>query len=76
MLRQRGGDGDEEGAMEAYQRSIDGGLAPPEAFKNLGYLCLKAGDKVLAMENFRMYLEAKPEASDRAMIEFYLEETT
>lgn len=76
MLRQRGGDGDEEGAMEAYQRSIDGGLAPPEAFKNLGYLCLKAGDKVLAMENFRMYLEAKPDASDRAMIEFYLEETT
>ncbi len=27
-----------------------------------------------AQENFRKYLEVDPEASDRAMIEFYLEE--
>ena len=60
--------------MDAYLHSIEGGAAPPEAYKNLGYLHLKAEDMEKAQERFREYLELAPDASDRAMIEFYLEE--
>ena len=60
--------------MDAYRHSIEGGSPPPEAYKNLGYLYLKSKDMAEAQESFRKYLELAPEASDRAMIEFYLEE--
>ena len=76
MFRQRGAEGDEQRAMDAYLHSIEGGAAPPEAYKNLGYLHLKSDDIAAAQERFREYLELKPDASDRAMIEFYLEEET
>ena len=60
--------------MDAYRHSIEGGVAPPEAYKNLGYLYLKMGEVVAAQESFRTYLDRDPNASDRAMIEFYIEE--
>jgi len=74
MYRQRNAEGDTGLAIEAYQRSIEVGDPPPEAFKNLGYLYLKVDDIIQARENFREYLESDPDASARAMIEFYLEE--
>ncbi len=74
MFRQRGEDGDRKRAMDAYRHSIEGGAAPPEAYKNLGYLYLKSGDVAAAQKSFRTYLELDPDASDRAMIEFYIEE--
>ncbi len=74
MFRQRGDEGDQKRAMDAYRHSIEGGAAPPEAFKNLGYLYLKASEVDAAQESFRAYLELDPDASDRAMIEFYIEE--
>jgi hypothetical protein len=74
MFRQRGEDGDAELAIAAYRHSIEGGAPPPEAYSNLGYLLLKQGDTSGAQESFRTYLEVNPEADDRAMIEFYLEE--
>lgn len=74
MFRQRGEEGDAKRAMDAYLHSIEGGAAPPEAYKNLGYLHLKARDNEKAQERFREYLEHAPDATDRAMIEFYLEE--
>lgn len=73
-FRQRSEDGDRKLAMDAYRHSIEVGGAPPEAYKNLGYLNLKLGEVEKAQERFRTYLELHPEASDRAMIEFYLEE--
>ena len=75
MFRQRGEPGDDDQAMAAYRHSIEGGKPPPQAYKNLGYLCLKKGQIDEAQENFRHYLELGPDASDRAMIEFYLEES-
>jgi uncharacterized protein HemY len=51
-----------------------GGSAPPEAYKNLGYLYLKTDNLASARENFREYLAREPDASDRAMIEYYLED--
>ena len=74
MFRQRGNDGDRELAMSAYRHSIEGGAPPPLAYKNLGYLYLKAKDVGQAQESFRKYLELDPDASDKAMIEFYLEQ--
>ncbi|MCG8370033.1 MAG: M48 family metalloprotease, partial [Proteobacteria bacterium] len=74
MFRQRGEEGDAELAISAYRHSIELGEPPPEAYSNLGYLLLKCGDLPAAQDSFRAYLEADPEASDRAMIEFYLEE--
>ena len=74
MYRQRGDDGDQDLAMNAYTSAIQSGSAPPEAYKNLGYLHLKKKEMAKAQERFRQYLDANPEASDRAMIEFYLED--
>lgn len=74
MYRQRGEPGDLELAMAAYRKSIEQENVPAAAYKNLGYLYLKTKDLTSAQENFRKYLDADPEASDRAMIEFYLEE--
>jgi predicted Zn-dependent protease len=74
MFRQRAGEGDRELAMAAYRHSIEGGAPPPEAYLNLGYQLWKEGDREAAKENFRTYLELAPEAPDRAMLEFYLEE--
>ena len=74
MYRQRGEEGDNRLAMDAYKKSIEQEKVPAEAYKNLGYLYLKSKDMSSAQANFRKYLEAAPEASDRAMIEFYLED--
>lgn len=74
MYRQRGDEGDQELAVAAYTKSVESNLAPPEAHKNLGYLYLKAKNNQQAKDSFRKYLEINPEASDRAMIEFYLAE--
>lgn len=74
MYRQRGGEGDIDLAIAAYRKSIEQQFVPPESYKNLGYLYLKTKDLQGAQASFRDYLEADPDASDRAMIEFYLEE--
>ena len=74
MYRQRADDGDKDLAGTAYQSAISHGNAPAQAYRNLGYLRLKAEDTAGAQELFRRYLELRPDASDRAMIEFYLEE--
>jgi TolA-binding protein len=74
MFRQRDEEGDKKLAMDSYRHSIEAGTAPPDAYKNLGYLHLKSGDKLAAQVEFRKYLKADPAADDRAMIEFYLEE--
>lgn len=74
MFRQRGQEGDAQNAMNAYRHSIEAGEAPPDAYKNLGYLHMKKGDIAAAQIEFRNYLQADPDADDRAMIDFYLEE--
>ena len=74
MYRQRGNPGDQELAIAAYTKSTEGRLTPPEAHKNLGYLRLKRGEMSEARAQFRQYLDIRPDASDRAMIEFYLED--
>ncbi len=74
MFRQRNESDDVEYAMRAYVAAIESGDTPPEAYKNLAYLHLKRGEVAAARENFRQYLAANPAATDRAMIEYYLED--
>lgn len=74
MYRQRNSDGDLELAMQAYERAIKSDNQVAEAYRNLGYIQLKQDQAQLANAQFRKYLELKPDADDRAMIEFYLEE--
>ena len=72
FYRTRMQEGDVELATEHYNKAIGAGRAPPEAFRDLGYIALKKKELKIAKKNFSLYLEQKPEASDRAMIEFYL----
>ena len=58
--------------MSAYRHSIETGNAPADAYRNLGYLFVKEKDMENARKYFTEFLEREPEASDRAMIEFYL----
>jgi len=74
MFRQRSAEGDAARARDAYAASVATGHPVPEAYRNLGYLYTKAGDRQSARDNFARYLEAAPDADDRGMIEFYLQD--
>jgi len=74
MYRQRGEEGDTALASGAYEASIAAGPAPAAAYRNLGYLRLKEKNIAGAQALFQRYLELRPDADDRAMIEFYLAE--
>jgi predicted Zn-dependent protease len=75
MYRQRQKNGDNELAMAAYILATQGKEPVPDAYLNLGYLLLKKQRISEARSNFRKYLELRPDSDDRAMIEFYLEES-
>jgi len=75
MYRQRDEEGDAAFAREAYSRATQGDEPVPEAYMNLGYINLKEDDLPQAQFNFRKYLDLVPDADDRAMIEFYLQES-
>jgi predicted Zn-dependent protease len=72
MYRQRNHKGDLELSKASYQLATQGKTPLPDAYRNLGYINLKQGNPSLAREQFRRYLELKPDADDRAMIEFYI----
>jgi len=74
MFRQRGSEGDLDAAKDAYLRSISRENPYAPACRNLGYLALKAGDVAAARGYFEQYLALAPEADDREMIKFYLED--
>jgi len=74
MYRQRKAEGDLDRARHAYERAVQSDDTIAEAHRNLGYIQLKLDQPDLARARFRKYLELEPDADDRAMIEFYLEE--
>ena len=74
MYRQRKSEGDFELARQSYERAIQAEDPFADAYRNLGYVHLKLKQPAQAGVHFRKYLELKPDADDRAMIEFYLEE--
>ncbi|MCZ6643949.1 MAG: M48 family metalloprotease [Gammaproteobacteria bacterium] len=70
--RFRGGAGDHEKAIAQYRLAIADEESIARAYKELGYLLYKHGEKEEAKEHFVTYLKKQPDADDREMIEFYL----
>ncbi len=70
--RRRNADGDLGKATASYQTAIGAADAPIAAYRGLGLVALKAGQKDVARDAFAKYLSLAPEANDRAMIQFYL----
>jgi len=70
--RRRNGDGDLGNATASYQAAIVAADTPIAAYRGLGLVALKSGQKDAAREAFARYLSLAPEANDRAMIQFYL----
>jgi predicted Zn-dependent protease len=71
--RVRGGVNDAKLAIAAYRRAIEAENNNPNALRELGYLEYKHGSKETAEGYFRAFLDLVPNASDREMIELYLE---
>ena len=61
-------------AKRSYEAAVLADEPVVDAYRNLGYVNLKQGNKAQAANNFRRYLELDPDADDREMIEFILEE--
>jgi predicted Zn-dependent protease len=72
VYRRRNANGDLERASTAYQAALAAGSAPLAVHRGVGLVALKAGQKEVARDAFEKYLANVPEASDRAMIQFYL----
>jgi predicted Zn-dependent protease len=73
--RRRNGPGDSDNALAAYRQAISLGPdngTPAAAWRGLGLVSMKAGNKATAAEAFKSYLAAAPDAGDRAMVELYL----
>jgi predicted Zn-dependent protease len=73
VYRLRNGDGDAAKAQENYERALAAADAPPEAHRGLGFIHMRGGDQVRADEQFRRYLQLKPDAEDRAIIRSYVQ---
>jgi predicted Zn-dependent protease len=70
--RRRNQAGDAKRAEDTYTEAIACNDAPAQAWRDLGLMAMKAGDKAAAKTDFDTYLSRAPEADDRAMIQFYL----
>jgi Flp pilus assembly protein TadD len=73
VYRLRNGDGDPAKARENYERALAMRDPPPEAHRGLGFIHMRSGDQVRADEQFRQYLQLKPDAEDRAIIRSYVQ---
>jgi predicted Zn-dependent protease len=73
VYRLRNDDGDAAKARDQYERALAAADAPPEAYRGLGLVHMRAGDQVRADDAFRQYLKLKPDADDRAIIRSYVQ---
>lgn len=72
LYRLRGKERDREKTIAAYQKALEYEDAPVETHRALGLLFFKAGEKGKARVAFERYLQHRPNAEDREMIEAYL----
>ena len=72
LHRMRAANGDLERAINFYQQSTRYENAPPEAYRGLGFMHMKNGNRPAAKSAFEKYLALAPEAQDKSMIEFYV----
>lgn len=72
--RQRHGEGDAATASKLYAEAVTHPDAPPAAWREYGLDLKQNGQRAAAAEALRHYLQAVPQAEDRAFIEQYLAE--
>lgn len=72
--RKRNKANDAAAAENAYRGALACPDAPPEAWRGLGLLAMKADRSAEAKEAFTQYRAKLPDATDKAMIDFYLTE--
>lgn len=70
--RKRNEKNDLAAAENAYRGALATPDAPPEAWRGLGLLAMKAGRNAEAKDAFTQYRAKLPDATDKAMIDFYL----
>ena len=70
--RKRNKDGDVALAATAYRSAVSFPDAPAAAWRGLGLMAMKGGDKAGARDDFTNYLAKSPGADDRAMIQYYV----
>ena len=70
--RKRNQTNDLAAAENAYRGALSCPDAPPEAWRGLGLMAMKAGRNAEAKEAFSQYRAKLPDAADKAMIDFYL----
>ena len=70
--RKRNQTNDAVAAENAYRGALACADAPPEAWRGLGLLTMKAGRNADAREAFIQYRAKLPDSADKAMIDFYL----
>ncbi len=74
LYRLRADEGDAVKAIGAYEAALQAGGAPAETHRSLALLYWSQGRKAEARGAFEAYLEANPDADDRAMVESYLQQ--
>ena len=70
--RRRNMKGDAPQAIAAYRTALACTDPPAEAWRGIGLVALKDGDKAQAKDSFTAYRAHAPDAADKAMIDFYL----
>jgi len=70
--RRRNLAGDALYAVAAYRAALACSQPPAEAWRGIGLVTMKEGEKAEAREAFNAYRAQAPDATDKAMIDFYL----
>jgi lipoprotein NlpI len=76
LFRVRGERGDDALAIEQFRAATAVDDAPKAAYRNLGFVLRRTGDRAGALEALRRYIELSPDANDRAMVDAYIQELT
>jgi lipoprotein NlpI len=72
LYRLRGEKDDCANARAEYRKALQLGNPPPEVYRSLGVVCLRMGETQEACDSFEGYLKMNPDASDRQIIESYI----
>ena len=72
LYRLRAKDGDADKAIKSYRAALKFEDAPPETYRGLGLVMLKAGRKEETRRAFEAYIRLKANAEDAMMIKAYL----
>lgn len=73
IYRLRDGEGDSDKALDSYRQAIAAGGAPPEVHRSIGLVLWRRNERKDAVEAYREYLRQVPNASDRRIIESYIQ---